>query len=282
MSFPQLITAIYLGQNVRKRTIKAVRAQLAEEGAALLASFLHPQLAKAIQAKARACDSKDGLASGMIPAHAAGTQRKGWRLVGPPQLRRYMRFRAPKKARADAGSSADASSGSASADELAALMSLGLILDEVRRMMHTAPFIQLLASISGLAPATCASEVRRFRPGLDYTLAHVGTQTTAPTLDATLSFVAAAAAELEQWDGGDVGGFECHVEASDEDARGVVEVYRAADDTAGVTSIHPQPNALSLVLRKPEAMKFIKYVSAAAPGSRWDVSAEFTATGHCV
>ena len=49
----------------------------------------------------------------------------------------------------------------------------------------------------------------------------------------------------------------------------------ASDDTAGVTSIHAAHNALSLVLRKPDAMKFIKYVSAAAPGSRWDVAAEY-------
>ena len=38
-------------------------------------------------------------------------------------------------------------------------------------------------------------------------------------------------------------------------------------------------NALSLVAREPDAMKFIKYVSAAAPGSRWDVAAEYTCSG---
>jgi hypothetical protein len=117
--------------------------------------------------------------------------------------------------------------------------------------------------------------VRRFRPGLDYTLAHVSTACDAVSLDATLSFVASAPAALAQWDSGDVGGFECHVEASAEDAHGAAEVYRAADDTAGVTSIHAAPNALSLVVRQPETMKFIKYVSCAAPGSRWDVAAEY-------
>jgi len=35
-------------------------------------------------------------------------------------------------------------------------------------------------------------------------------------------------------------------------------------------------NALSLTLRPPGTMKFVKYVSAAAPGSRWDVAAEYT------
>ena len=40
-----------------------------------------------------------------------------------------------------------------------------------------------------------------------------------PTLDATLAFVPSAPADLALWDSGDVGGFECHVEASAEDSR---------------------------------------------------------------
>lgn len=45
----------------------------------------------------------------------------------------------------------------------------------LRQLMHSPPFIQLLNTLTGRVPARCASEVRRFRPGLDYTLAHVGT-----------------------------------------------------------------------------------------------------------
>ena len=129
--------------------------------------------------------------------------------------------------------------------------------------------------MSGLKPATCASEVRRFRPGLDYSLAHVGTQSAVPTLDATLVYVGQSPQSCALWDSGDVGGFECHVPASKEDEHGAAEVYRATDDTEGVTSIHASCNSLSLVYRAPESMKFIKYVSADAPGSRWDVAAEY-------
>ena len=46
-------------------------------------------------------------------------------------------------------------------------------------------------------------------------------------------------------------------------------MYRADENSEGVTSIHAAPNALSLVLRHSgSGMKFIKYLSAAAPGSR--------------
>ena len=53
-------------------------------------------------------------------------------------------------------------------------------------------------------------------------------------------------------------------------------MYRADDASDGVTSIHAISNALNLTLRPPGTMKFIKYVSAAAPGSRWDCAAEYT------
>ena len=142
------------------------------------------------------------------------------------------------------------------------------------QVMSSAPFVQWLAHLSGLTPRSCAAEVRRFRPGLDYSLAHVGPQCMRETLDATLTFVASRAEERAAWESGDVGGFECHVQASDED-HGAADVYRADESSAGVTSIHPQTNALSLVRRGTDTMKFIKYVSAAAPGSRWDVAASY-------
>ena len=75
------------------------------------------------------------------------------------------------------------------------------------------------------------------------------------------------------WDSGDVGGFECYVPTADDE--GAAEVYRADDDTEGVTSIHAKCNALSLFVRPRGTMKFVKYVAAGAPGSRWDVAAEY-------
>ena len=152
------------------------------------------------------------------------------------------------------------------------------------------------------------AEVRRFRPGMDYTLAHVGTMRKAAVIDATITFVppaarsapgggeaagqgeeaAAAKAEAKaeakaakaaarQWASGDVGGFECFVAADEgEDTAKAAEVYRADDASEGVTSIHAISNALNLTVRPPGTMKFVKYVSAAAPGSRWDCVAEFS------
>ena len=46
------------------------------------------------------------------------------------------------------------------------------------------------------------------------------------------------------------------------------------DDTTLLT-VHPGFNHLLLVLRDEGVMRFVKYVSAAAEGSRWDVCGEY-------
>ena len=147
--------------------------------------------------------------------------------------------------------------------------------------MRAPAFARLIGALSGLAPRRCRSVVRRFRRGLDYTLAHVGTLADAPVVDATLAFVPpppksgsrGGAAAARAWDSGDVGGFECFVRKEGDGA--AAEVYRADDASAGVTSVHPVSNALVLALRQPDTMKFVKFVGAAAPGSRWDVAVEY-------
>jgi len=266
---------------LKASTMAAVRSQLESQGAALLASFLRPEIAAALAHAALAADRRDGLDGGEMPStgppYAAGTRRPGWRLLGPPQLRRYLRYRPrPATAAEVEGHGADGDAGGAEGEGggTRRLRGVGAQLEAVREVMSSAPFVQWLAHLSGLTPRSCAAEVRRFRPGLDYSLAHVGTQCTHETLDATLTFVASRAEECAAWESGDVGGFECHVQASDED-HGAADVYKADESSAGVTSIHPQTNALSLVRRGTDTMKFIKYVSAAAPGSRWDVAASY-------
>ena len=81
------------------------------------------------------------------------------------------------------------------------------------------------------------------------------------------------------WDSGDVGGFECFIEADqDADNAEAAEVYRAApardkgeeaeEEDSKLLSVSAGCNVLSLVMRDEGIMKFVKYVSANAPGSR--------------
>ena len=96
------------------------------------------------------------------------------------------------------------------------------------------------------------------------------------------------------WNSGEVGGFECYVEAEDEAEKddddddddavyqranvdGDVSPDQAEDDEKGGTLVSVQAsfNTLSLVVRDQGVMRFVKYVSASAPGSRWDITAEY-------
>ena len=151
------------------------------------------------------------------------------------------------------------------------------------------------------------SEVRRFRAGLDYTVAHFGAMTRDPRLDATLCFVKHIPPQLVEleggnqesaddekeadddedsvadvWGSGDIGGFECYMEKEEENSAEAAEVYKGGEytedgeDPDGVLlSVNPGANVLSLVNRDDGVMRFIKYVSAQAPGSRWDISMEY-------
>ena len=58
-------------------------------------------------------------------------------------------------------------------------------------------------------------------------------------------------------------------------AASAAQVFRMDDDDEPLVQANAQSNTLSLVLRDSGVMRFVKYVGAAAPGSRWDVAGEF-------
>jgi hypothetical protein len=98
------------------------------------------------------------------------------------------------------------------------------------------------------------SLARRFRPGLDYTVAHYGILTQAARLDATLAFCDdACESAREAWQSGEVGGFECYLTADEAgEAAGAADVYRADPEAAEedqVLSVSAAANTLSLVHR---------------------------------
>ena len=66
---------------------------------------------------------------------------------------------------------------------------------------------------------------------------------------------------------------ECYVRREAEAA--AAEVYRVDEDAEGVTCVHAIMNSLHLALRPPDTMLFVKFMSADAPCSRWDVAAEY-------
>ncbi|KAE8154852.1 putative component of NuA3 histone acetyltransferase complex [Aspergillus avenaceus] len=138
---------------------------------------------------------------------------------------------------------------------------------------------------------------RRFRRGQDYTLAS-GYEGEEPRLELTLSLTPSSGWEKdgdEEEEGEEeseekpkpkesksdaeepaVGGYEIYMAGDDED-EGDAAIYKsaAADEDDGILfSTAAGWNRLSIVLRDSGTLKFVKYVSAAAQGDRWDITGE--------
>ncbi|KAG2422001.1 hypothetical protein HYH02_015548, partial [Chlamydomonas schloesseri] len=114
-------------------------------------------------------DAADGLGAKQRPRYEAGC-RDGWAPAGPPHKQRYLRY---------GGSGAEGEGEGA-----------GALLERVRRQLLCTPaFARLLKAFTSITMLGQAGETRRFRPGMDYTVAHYGILTTDPRLDVVLTFV---------------------------------------------------------------------------------------------
>eukprot|EP00798_Chlamydomonas_sp_ICE-L_P021076 gene21076-27957_t len=146
-----------------------LQAKFEEDGSIQLHNFLKKSLADRILAAATKDDDKDGLGGGKAPKYEAGL-RDGWTVQGPPHKQRYVKYEG------------DASGAGSS--------SVGPLLQQVREELFTsAAFARLLRKFTTINLIGQHSEVRRFRPGLDYTVAHYGILTKDPRLDVVLCFV---------------------------------------------------------------------------------------------
>jgi hypothetical protein len=154
----EFLNPVYL----QPRTMQALAARFVEESSLELHSFLNNPLAEALQLRLRDLDTQDGLGenrAGCIPPHTSGTAN-GWKIKGPPHKWRYCVLRphlegAPNEAVTPRYAS--------STDQ---------IMRSLQEELFASPaFRAWLAVVSRLMPMRYAVEARRFRPGLDYTLA---------------------------------------------------------------------------------------------------------------
>ncbi|KKK20889.1 hypothetical protein P175DRAFT_0440230 [Aspergillus ochraceoroseus IBT 24754] len=172
----------------------------------------------------------------------------------------------------------------------------------INNLFPSKAFRKWLALITGAERITRYNFLaRRFRRGQDYTLAS-GYAGEEPRLELTLCLTPTAGWEKdhEGEDEGEgegsgnseenpksqpgeetsVGGYEIYMAGDDEeDGSGKADpaIYRSAaeDEDDGILfSTAAGWNRLSVVLRDSGTLKFVKYVSAAAKGDRWDITGE--------
>lgn len=154
----EFLNPVYL----QARTMKALAARFVEESSLELHSFLCAPLAEKLQTGLLELDDFEGLGmtrSTRIPSHNAGGEG-AWQIKGPPHKWRYCALRPPESG---ARMSVSPRWAHTSVDEI-----VRSLQDE---LFPSPPFRAWLAGVSKLVPVRYAAEARRFRPGLDYTLA---------------------------------------------------------------------------------------------------------------
>jgi Rps23 Pro-64 3,4-dihydroxylase Tpa1-like proline 4-hydroxylase len=338
------------------KNLKKLQKNFIKNSSIQLQEFLRKDFFLKLQKEMILIDSKEGLGKGKpsLDYEIGLKDNSLWKLVGPCHKRRYLQLIDNfNGANNDDNTSSELGNLHSHLAEQLSFLKNTLFLHQ--------SFLKLVRIMTTLPLKGYRSEVRRFRPGLDYTVAHYGIITREPWLDMNLCFVnddkdfeTAVFAEQnkqkknkkrkevpslkkklkkskklpslrkskkdeesnseveegeeeyqeedqseekalddedygsdygELWEDGDVGGFECYIEAeNDADNVEAAEVYRYKKDlgeekeeeeNTTLLSLSACSNSLSLVLRDEGIMKFIKYVSANAPGSRWDVAVEF-------
>jgi hypothetical protein len=258
------INDIYLSES----SIKEIRERFEEDSSIQLRNFLKDDYAKLIQSAALMQDKKDKLEreknDKSLNNYTIGVSSE-WIPVGPAHKQRFLEY---------VGS--ETSEGTSNPG--------GLLQYLKHKLFLSLPFRRYMSCLSSLEEATgYRGRIRRFRPGLDYTVAHYGILTSTSVLDVTLCFASGHGKghyndddydDDALWESGDVGGFECYIEADDSEKEEPEEEYDDEGDTE-LLSVAVSNNTLSLVFRDPGTLHFVKYVGSQAPSSRWDISLEY-------
>lgn len=161
-------------------------------------------------------------------------------------------------------------------------------LCDLAAMFKSQSFHKWITLITQLKLVKNHTLIRRFRPGYDFILAtnNTGDEENEPNimegvLESTLNLT-----PTQGWETGEWGGYElCLIDDDHSDKKlgddlqkddGLNEdeaaIYRTADQDSVVYESQACWNKFSLMYRDPSVMKFVKYVSFEAPGSRWDIN----------
>lgn len=151
------------------KSLKQLSTRFSEESSLELHDFLKAALAAKLQSGLRDCDKRDGLdyesRSGLLPSHSSGTDKETWTLRGPPHKFRYCVL-----------SPVSPSFPKYEEERIALLSSPDSTPEQVlyviqNTLFPSSAFRSWLALCTSLLPVRYSVLARRFRPGLDYTLA---------------------------------------------------------------------------------------------------------------
>jgi hypothetical protein len=219
-------------------------------------------------------DKEQKIGRARLPNYKSG-YAPGWQAIGPPHMRRYLRFEGdPASSRAGKGGVGGG---------------VGALMKRIQvELMQSPAFANLLARLTGMVCLSSKGETRRFRAGLDYTVATYGSMSEVSRLNTVWCLVddvddpedtegerLTADEKIAMWAQGEIGGFECYIEAEEDAVAEASDVFRMDDDDGPLLQVLARSNTLSIVLQDQRVMRFVKYVGGGAPSSRFDVTVDF-------
>jgi hypothetical protein len=281
--------------------LEQISEHFEETSSITLSDILHPRFAARLREHVEAQEKLP------TPVNSKEVERSGeWRVARPPHKHRYLYLRP------------------AGPDGLRAEREESPVTELLDVLLPSRQFRQWLQLATGCTVEGYDLLARRFRKGLDYTLAtgHEGK----PRLELNLGFTPTPGwgdvedddddeeeeEEEEQTNGSsskangsskkgkgkgkapapkpapkpreepeEVGGHEVYM-AGDDDQDGTdggeqdAAVYKSSDSDDNILFFQAAAwNKLTIVLRDSGALRFVKYVSRAAKGDRWDISATY-------
>ncbi|CAL52098.1 Oxoglutarate/iron-dependent dioxygenase [Ostreococcus tauri] len=236
---------------LRSESVKRVRQVFEADGSVQLFNFLLPHIAEPIKRKLNREDCRNSRHRCMYD-HGYGDS---WVVQGPPHVQRYLSYQPLECTLANKRSN--------SGELLKKLMC---------DLFESSSFQNWVRAVTGSVCDLAHSEVRRFRPGFDYTLAHAGTKRCSSEIDVTLCLTSGP--NPAEWLSGDLGGFKCFIPIGSKSDR--ADVYEEIGEEQNMRSVTPSFNCLSLVKVNTGIGDFVKYVSTSAKSSRWDIVCRYS------
>jgi hypothetical protein len=213
-------------------TLEKLSGQFVEASEIVLHNFLHPTLAESIKAETKALDNKDYPSSTPeIPPQDLG-EGDGWSIQGPTSKHRYATLSSPSSTPA--------------------------LSNILTNLLPSPAFRAWLSVVSSLAPVGYRAEARRFRKGLDYTLANGEEKDGEVRLDVVLgtTWWADVEAGSEEEDSlVDNGGWECYLAAPDEGEDPAVYQSQSQRTKGTGAEAEPEREALAEAKRKADPEK---------------------------
>ncbi|KAI8997143.1 Oxoglutarate and iron-dependent oxygenase degradation C-term-domain-containing protein [Pilobolus umbonatus] len=235
---------------LNKDSMSRISDKFLDDSVVQLKDILNEAAYRRVKAISNKADELDEFTEPKMPPHGKGV-RGDWFAQGSPVSQRYLRLK----------------------DEINTEEETSVIYDQLRSFLKSDPFRHWLIVITQMTPIGYRGIVRRFRPGHDYTLATTNNHGKG-LLDVTLCLATETKiVDVEKWESCEYGGYECYMTGHEDDDDPAT--YRSFDEDGALLTVPAGMNELSIVLRDEGVMRFIKYVSARAPGSRWDISYEY-------